>query len=47
MKCRIKEEEDKIALNKGTAIFNQGKRGAKDAKPKDPGVFHKRKNCLT
>ena len=47
MKCLIKEEEDQIVLNKGPAIFNQGKRGCKDAKPKGPGVFQKRNNCLT
>ena len=46
VKCPIKEEEDQIVLNKGPTIFNQGKRMAKDAKPKVPGVFHKRKHCL-
>ena len=52
MKCPIKEEEDQIVLNKCPTIFNQDgqrckrKRMAKDAKPKVPGVFHKRKHCL-
>ena len=46
MKCLIKEEEDQIALNKGPASFNQGKERAQEAKPKGPGVSHKRKHCL-
>ena len=46
LKCLIKEEEDLIALNKGSAIFNQGKRRTKEAKRKGPGVSHKRKNYL-
>ena len=46
LKCLIKEEEEFFALNKGSAIFNQGKRRTKEAKRKGPGVSHKRKNYL-
>ena len=46
LKCLIKEEEYLIALNKGSAIFNQEKSRTKEAKRKCPGVSHKRKNYL-
>ena len=45
MKCPIKEEEDQIALNKGPAVFNQGKRMVKEAESKGSGVSHKGKHC--